>query len=62
MPTLAEYPTFTSASLLTHQDTVKRGGAEIKMNLHLNQPGMCAKKSDQGFYFPHCLNQSFDVI
>lgn len=40
MLTLAEYPAFTSASLLTYQDTVKMGGAEIKMNLHLNQPGM----------------------
>jgi len=26
-------------SLLPHQDTEEMGGAEIKMNLHLNQPG-----------------------
>lgn len=40
MLTRAESPSsLQPPSLLPHQDTVKMGGAEVKMNLHLNQPG-----------------------
>lgn len=44
MLTWAKMALFLSApSLLPHRDTVEMGGAEIKMNLHLNQPGSRTK-------------------